>query len=83
MTNFLINFVQFFNNQQNLQIIEVMQPNYLEVLFLPSTLSFLLLISSGRKNKKTELDDKRLIFCHENVGGTRILSNFAITDLRW
>jgi len=33
MTNFLINFVQFFNNQQNAQLIEGMQPNYLVGLF--------------------------------------------------
>jgi len=32
MTNFLINFVQIFNNQQNLQIIEGMKPNYLGVI---------------------------------------------------
>jgi len=72
MTNFLINFVQFFN-QQNLQIIEEMQPNYLGALSSHSPRVFLSLTSSGRENKRTEIDNKRLILCHENAGGQSII----------
>jgi len=52
---FLINFVQFFNNQQNLQIIEVMQPNYLEGLSLSSTPACYYWLQVVEKNKRAEL----------------------------
>jgi len=71
MINFLINFVQFLTNQHNFQITEGMQPNYLGGLSLPSTPGLLSLISSGIKNKRTELDDRILILCHEKVGGQK------------
>jgi len=45
-----------------------MQINYLEGLSLPSTSGLLSLTSGGRKNKRTELDDRRLTLCHENIG---------------
>jgi len=65
----MTNFNQFFNNQQNLQIIEGMQPNHFRV-YSPGLLSP---TSSSRKNKRTELDDRRLTFCHAKVEGTKAL----------
>jgi len=45
-----------------------MQPNYLGV-YSPQTISGLLLLTSGsRKNKRTELEDKRLTLCQAKVG---------------
>jgi len=49
------------------------------------------------KNKRTEFNDRRLILCHEKVGGQKFLCllsiniggrvppsrGFAITDFRW
>jgi len=96
MTNFSIT-IQF-QLQQNLQIIEGMQPNYLGWLSSsPSTRSLLSLTSGARKNKITELNDRRLTLWHEkaegqkhlcfpgvNVGGTcSSLYGFAFTDFRW
>jgi len=49
MTIFLINFIEFFNNQQNLQIIYGMQPELFVGLFPSSTLSLLSLTSGGKK----------------------------------
>jgi len=42
-----------------------MQPNYLEGLSFPG---LLLLTSGGRKNKRTELDDRNLTLCNAKVG---------------
>jgi len=47
-----------------------MQPNYLELLYLSSTPGLLSLTSGGRKNKITELDNRRLplrYLCHAKV----------------
>jgi len=39
---------------------------------IPGLLS---LTSGGRKNKRTELGDRRLALCHEKVGGTKALAS--------
>jgi len=44
-------------NQQDLQIIRGMQPDYFSV-FPSTTPDLLSLTSGGRKNKRTELDNK-------------------------
>jgi len=82
MTNFLINFAQFINNYQNLQITEMMQPNYLGGLYLPSIPGLLSPTSSGRKNKITELNDKRFTLCHESVEGQKHLCPHMVKMLR-
>jgi len=63
-----------------------------------STSGLLSLISGGRKNKRTDLDDRRLILCHAKVrresisvslakmlGGhvSPVHPRFVITDFRW
>jgi len=44
-----------------------------EDVSLPSTSGLLSLTSGSRKNKRTELDDRRLTLCHAKVGGTKAL----------
>jgi len=51
-----------------------MQPNYMEVYSPLSTADLLSLTSGGRKNKRTELDDKRLTLCHAKFGGIKALA---------
>jgi len=73
----LINFVHFFNNYSILITAE--SQNYwgdATKLFgivspSPSTRSLLSLISGARKNKRTELDDRKLTLWHEKVGGDK------------
>jgi len=60
--------------------------------FPPSTPGLLSLILDGRKNKRTEPDDRRWILCHVKIEGDKSISigemrppvpsGFAITDFR-
>jgi len=38
----------------------------------PLSVILLSLTSGGRKNKRTELDDRRLTLCYEKVGGQEL-----------
>jgi len=46
--------------------------------FIPSSTPGLLsLTSGGKKNKRTELDDRRLTLCHAKLGGRALVSPLA------